>query len=92
MYNPTPVVLSNKNVVAIAEMKDEKLAESLVQTRQEIAKLKQIIEVQEMAFNSCIEVRDKLAEKKAMEDGLWIEIQFRKVVPIIEQSMKQRVN
>ena len=74
-------VLSPKQQVAISQMQDQLLENSLVQVRQEIAKLKEIIEVQEMAFNPCIEVRDKLAEKKAMEQSIWVEIQMRGIRP-----------
>ena len=74
-------VLSPKQVAQVSEVQDQILQNSLVQVRQEIAKLKEIIEVQEMAFNPCIEVRDKLAEKKAMEQHIWVEIQMRGIRP-----------
>ncbi len=74
-------VLSPKQVAQVSEVQDQILQNSLVQIRQEIAKHKEIIEVQEMAFNPCIEVRDKLAEKKAMEQGIWVEIQMRGIRP-----------
>ncbi len=74
-------VLSPKQVAQVSGVQDQILQNSLVQIRQEIAKLKEIIEVQEMAFNPCIEVRDKLAEKKAMEQRIWVEIQMRGIRP-----------
>jgi hypothetical protein len=82
ILNQTAIeVLSPKQQVAISQMQYQLLENSLIQVRQGITKLQEIIEVQEMAFNPCIEVRDKLAEKKAMEQRIWVEIQMRGIRP-----------